>query len=330
MSGKETQRYLDKFHEFVEKNDNFIVSGHMSADGDAIASCLGVAEILEQQGKQFDVVFHDDVVDPRFSYLEKYPTIKNCDHFATPRWDAAIMCDTPEMKRLGRVADFYTMPMDKIFRIDHHPGNMPEGIHNWEDLTSSSTAVMVYFLLRSARVTWSEHLAETILSGIYYDTGRFAYRNTKPEDLSAAAEMVSFGAKPEKITKAIFFNFREEALKTFGTGLHKLQSFEGGRLHVIFLNHDDMKNVTSNEIEDLANYAAAVQGGFAGVFMREENPGQFKISLRSRSFMRVDTIARQFDGGGHPQAAGCRIEGNYDDIIEKLCHAFRVALQEQI
>ncbi len=81
MSGKETLRYLDKFHEFVEKNDNFIVSGHMSADGDAIASCLGVAEILEQQGKQFDVVFHDDVVDPRFSYLEKYPTIKNCDHF---------------------------------------------------------------------------------------------------------------------------------------------------------------------------------------------------------------------------------------------------------
>jgi phosphoesterase RecJ-like protein len=54
------------------------------------------------------------------------------------------------------------------------------------------------------------------------------------------------------------------------------------------------------------------------VFIREIETGFFKISLRSKSYVDVSEVARQFDGGGHIRASGCRYEGNYQDLLDKL------------
>jgi len=41
---------------------------------------------------------------------------------------------------------------------------------------------------------------------------------------------------------------------------------------------------------------------------------QFKLSLRSKGKVNVEKIARKFGGGGHVNAAACRIDGDIDEI----------------
>jgi phosphoesterase RecJ-like protein len=56
------------------------------------------------------------------------------------------------------------------------------------------------------------------------------------------------------------------------------------------------------------------------VLFKEAREGGFKVSLRSSGFP-VNKVAALFDGGGHRQAAGCTIEGDYDSVRRKLFDA---------
>ena len=319
------KKHIENLSGFIENHDNFIISGHISADGDAIASCLGFAELLVQKNKKFDLVFNDDPVDPRFKFLKRFDEIKSTHSEADNSWESAIICDTPSTERLGTVADLLTMPTEDIFRIDHHPGDDKFAANNWEDINKSSTATMVYLLLKYENVKWSKGLADIIMTGIVYDTGRFGYRNTHPEDLIAASEMLELGASIEQISQAIFFNYRLEAMKVFGHGLKESRVYEDGKLAVIFIDHEHMNYITTHEIEELSTWASSVSNALVGAYIREQGPGFYKLSLRSRSDVHVDGIAKSMGGGGHKQASGCRMKGTFEEVIEKLISEFRKA-----
>ena len=69
-----------------------------------------------------------------------------------------------------------------------------------------------------------------------------------------------------------------------------------------------------------------VRGVEAAVLLREEEPGRFRISLRSREPVDVSAVARHFGGGGHTQAAGCRVEGEPEGVRSRLLAAVEEAL----
>jgi phosphoesterase RecJ-like protein len=51
---------------------------------------------------------------------------------------------------------------------------------------------------------------------------------------------------------------------------------------------------------------------------------QYKLSLRSKGKVNVEKIARKFGGGGHVNAAACRIDGiNIDEIKSRVLEAVR-------
>jgi phosphoesterase RecJ-like protein len=53
--------------------------------------------------------------------------------------------------------------------------------------------------------------------------------------------------------------------------------------------------------------------------------GQFKLSLRSKGLVNVEKIARRFGGGGHINAAACRIEGDLETIKSRVLEAVKEA-----
>jgi phosphoesterase RecJ-like protein len=274
---KNDEQAITRFLDFADRFDNFMISGHISADGDAIAACLGVAEILRQRGKRSEVVLADHPVDPRFRYLAGFNQIRSRIDIETGDYNAAVIVDTPGRKRLGSVAELLPDDSEAIFRIDHHPGEGDlEGAIEWENRDKSSTALMVYEIASRAKVDFHSDLANILISGIIYDTGRFAYRNTKSADLKAAAHLLEAGANIEVISQVIFFNYRVDALRIFGKCLEDIALFADGQLAVIFVDHEKMNHVSSHEIEDLATYASSVRGALAGAFIREQGPGLYK------------------------------------------------------
>jgi phosphoesterase RecJ-like protein len=58
-----------------------------------------------------------------------------------------------------------------------------------------------------------------------------------------------------------------------------------------------------------------VDGVEVAVAVREEEPGRYRVSLRSNGSANVSAVCGVFGGGGHRRAAGCTLES---DDMEKV------------
>ena len=59
----------------------------------------------------------------------------------------------------------------------------------------------------------------------------------------------------------------------------------------------------------------------------EMQKDKFKISFRSKS-ADVNAVAGYFGGGGHTLASGCQIQGEYEEVIDKITFAVKRELPE--
>lgn len=317
---------------FLKNHDHYLITAHINADGDAIASTLAMSRFLKELGKQSIIVFHDKKIDTRFSYLQGFEQIQSfhnagtlIDPFFKKGIENAIVLDAPGYLRLGDVAQL--MPgSEHILKIDHHPVEDIMGNIDWVMEQASSTTVLVHEIIEKAEIAIDRELAECIFTGIFYDTGRFSFSNTTARDLYVCSKMVEIGVKPSDIANRIFFQNSFAALKTIGKGLYSLENHLNGAVNIIYLGYSDMANSDQSEIEELANYSVAIRGGKVGLFIRETEPGLHKVSFRSHSHVDVNRVAKRFDGGGHPQAAGCRIRGPKDEIINQILQVIKEQL----
>jgi phosphoesterase RecJ-like protein len=62
-----------------------------------------------------------------------------------------------------------------------------------------------------------------------------------------------------------------------------------------------------DETEGFVNYASSLEGVLAAALLRELEPGQTRVSLRSSGHLDVARLAREWDGGGHRNAAGATL-----------------------
>jgi phosphoesterase RecJ-like protein len=131
-------------------------------------------------------------------------------------------------------------------------------------------------------------------------------------------KMIDAGVNPSNINDRIFFENSFEAIRTIGKGLADMENHLDGAVNVIYLDFSMMTQNHQGEIEELANYSVAIRGGKIGVFIREIRPRFHKVSLRAKTNIDVNRIAKKFNGGGHTRAAGCRIDGTKKEVIQKV------------
>jgi phosphoesterase RecJ-like protein len=306
-----------KIHAFIEQHDHYLLSAHVNADGDAIASVIAVGLLLGKMGKQYKMVLHDQEIDFRFTYLKNFDKILPYSQNVSLQIENAIILDVPGLNRMGDVAKLLPS-RDHIVKIDHHPVEDDFAHLNLVDESASSTTRLVYEIASISGITIDNEMAKAIYTGIIYDTGRLSFSNTSSRDMFICGQMIDLGVDPADITNRIFFENSFEALRTIGKGLASMENYLNGMVNIIYLDHENMRGNHQGEIEELANYSVAIRGGKVGVFIREVKPNYHKISLRAKYGIDVNRIAKVFDGGGHTRAAGCRIEGSKEEVIQKL------------
>ena len=82
------------------------------------------------------------------------------------------------------------------------------------------------------------------------------------------------------------------------------------------------------DTEGLVDYARSIEGVEIGVLI-EERPGVIKASLRAKhGGLRMDTLAAQFNGGGHASAAGLNCQATLGEFYPKLLAALNQRLTE--
>ncbi len=303
--------------QFIDQHDQFLITAHMNADGDAYASCLAMGYYLHQQGKQFRIVLNDERPEDKYQFLWGWQFIEQFSPSESYQFQAALVLDVPSLKRIGEPANLLP-PKEHCVKIDHHPYEDDFAALQLVDVAASSTSQLVYEVLSRSDLQWNLDIATLIFTGIMYDTGRFSFSNTRARDFEIAAHLVPFGIRPHDIANQVFFSHSFASMKVIGYGLANLESHLNGKLAIIFIPYHVLQQNPEAEIEELANYSVALRGVEVGLFIREPKPGFFKVSFRSKGRANVNRVARAFGGGGHEHAAGCRLETTYPQLKQQL------------
>src|SRR5262249_8574478 len=95
------------FVEIIQAHGRFLLTTHVRPDGDGLGSMLAMAEMLEQHGKQCELVVAS-VYPPRYDFLD--PT-RRINRFAPPgdRWrsaEAVLILDTGTWNQLDSFGPF--------------------------------------------------------------------------------------------------------------------------------------------------------------------------------------------------------------------------------
>jgi len=320
------ERETEAILKLIAQHDTFMVTAHVSADGDAYGAALATAYMLKKLGKRAEVILSDDEIDEKYQSLAGWEEIKSWSADLNRQFDAAIAVDVSSKKRIGDASVLLPEP-DRCVMIDHHPKEEQFADTIMHDTTASSASRMVFELVEASGIELDADLATLILTGIMFDTGRFAFSNTSARDFEIAGKLIEAGARPEKVSEFMMFNIPLLSLKTIGYGLADLETKLDGKVGLIFLPKEHIEVDEPLDIDPLASYSLSPKGAEVGVFIRETSE-LFKISLRSKGLVDVSTIAREIGGGGHKQAAGCRFEGEYHVLLERLLELIQLQLTD--
>ena len=304
---------------FLGRVGTCLVTSHVNGDGDSIGSCLAMSRILSGMGKSATVVLPD--VPERFGFLPGFGDIRQADGLEGIRPDAAVVLDCPSLDRIGSVVNF--LGDTAILNIDHHRGNRHFGIANVVSEEVSSTCELLFHLFAAMDAEVDARLADQLYTGILFDTGSFRYSLTTARSHEVSAELIRCGARLDFIADRVYNNRSFGEIKLLGKAVESLSLRGEGRIALLHLSHEDMR---MGDPEEVVNYGLMIEGVEVAALLKEEKPGQFRISLRSRSGVDVSAVASHFGGGGHERAAGCRRQGNLASVTAALIGAIEKAL----
>lgn len=294
-----------------------LICSHIRLDGDAVGSELGLYHILSNLGKSPHIVNSAEV--PR-----SYRLLPGADRIGVSSadidegYDLIIVLDCPHFGRLDDLPDKWPKGVGRV-NIDHHATNENYLDVNWVNPAASSVGEMLFALAKTAGWPIPPESATAFYLALITDTNRFTLPHTTAYSLRSAAEMLEYGATHTQVAENVFYNDQIGLIRLKGMTLNSIRLAVDGRVAVGDLTQNMFKKtgVEAIDTQEFAEYPRSIEGVEVGVLLREMGDGKVKISLRSRENIDVERVAEVFEGGGHPQAAGCVIEGGIGEV-EKM------------
>jgi len=315
---------LSQVVQLVEQKQRFMITSHVRPDGDGLGSGLALYWMFRALNKDADVVLRDRV-PPAYNVLPGSELVLVQDD-VTEKYDAAFIIECSDVDRPG----LPSLKDQFVVNIDHHSTTVPFGDINWIDSTAAAVGEMIYNLCKALGVEVTEEIAECIYTALLTDTGSFHFSNTTERTLKIASELVRRGVEPARISQALFYSGSFSKIKLLGLVLSNIQRDDSGRIAWITMDRGTMyeADACEEDSDGIVNHALSIGEVEAVAFFKELSPGAYRVSLRSKGKNNVAKIAELFGGGGHRNAAGCRIEGDFESVrrrvIEELQHCIGV------
>jgi len=306
---------------FLERADDLLLTAHVNSDGDAIGSCLALQGLLHRMGKSATVIL-PEAPDSRYDFLAGWSQIRPAAAQPESRHRHVVVLDCPSRSRIGAAAG-YVAPDALVLNLDHHADNTNFGDANLVCPDASSSSQIVYHLAMAMALPIDADVAVQLYTGIVFDTGGFRYSLATATTLEVGADLVRRGAPMDLVADRVFGDRAAAEVRQLGQALRTLTLHCAGRVVTMHLTYAQLR---SGDPEDVANQGLSIHGVQAAVLMREHAPAQYRVSLRSKAPIDVGQVARLFGGGGHANAAGCRLEGALEEVQRRLVEAIEQRL----
>ena len=318
---------ITEFSHFLKNHDFFYIIAHKDPDGDAIFSCLGMADILKDQNLPYQLLSAGPFKRPEIRSKAKLFT-NEMKFLSEPerKKTGLIILDCSEMARLGEIeGDLKNLD---TYIIDHHK-TAEVSTQCIIDPTSPATACLVQQIYEKLIGTVPKETAENLFRGLSTDTGYFRFLNTdSAEVFRQAARLVESGANPRKTYDEITGGKPYTTRKLLGIMLDRVERRYNNKLAVTYETLDDTKKwgQEGRDSDSLYSLLLSVDGIEAVLFVRQDTELTCTCGFRSRDKIDVSAIAAKFGGGGHKNAAGLSIDGKIPDVVEKICAEFKKVL----
>ncbi|MBX3097081.1 MAG: bifunctional oligoribonuclease/PAP phosphatase NrnA [Fimbriimonadaceae bacterium] len=301
-----------------------LIASHLNPDGDAIGSSLAVAAFLTLMGVDCDVV-NADPVPENLKFLPGVNRVKSAP--AHDEYDLGIILDLDSMNRLGRVRDCFN-DIPRLMVIDHHVPHEQPGDLRIVMTGAPATCALLADLMLGSGIPLTSDIANYLLVGILTDTGNFRFPNTTPHSLHLAAELIELGADLPKMAEEVYHRKPIEAVRLLGWALSNFKTSMNDSLVWVTLPLRIFEELgaSDQDTEGIVNEILSVGSARIAMILRESAGGRIRGSLRSRGSINVATVAQQFGGGGHANAAGVSFTSSLSAAEEEIVKALEECL----
>jgi phosphoesterase RecJ-like protein len=313
---------MPKPEELVRGAQHVLVICHISPDGDAIGSLLGLGHALTRLGKQVTLACADGV-PKEFRYLSGWEGVVR-----RPRgdFDLVIGLDASDMSRLGDAYDAARWGHVPLLNIDHHVTNVNFGSVNWVDPSFASASQMVLELIDCLGVPITPEIAVCILNGVVTDTRGFRTQNTDLASLQAAVRLVSAGANLYEVAFRTLEQRPFATLRIWGEVLSRAKLENEIVWASVPAEQMAGTELSAGALSGLVGFLSGTQEAKVAVLFTGKEQGQVEVSLRSGPGVDVSRLALAMGGGGHPGAAGFTQKGTLDQVESVTLNELRALL----
>lgn len=284
-----------------------VITSHINADFDAVASMLAAQKIYEDSVVIFPGSQEKNLRDffiSSMSYLFNMASPSTID-FSSVK--TLVLVDTRQKRRLTDIRELLDRKEIEIHIYDHHPASEDDIKSDFQIFRETGAAVTILTrIIRENNIRISPDEATVMALGIYEDTGLFTYASTSQEDFSEAAYLLSCGVSLNTVSDLVVKEIRPEQVTWLNELLNEMVYHKINGFNVY------ISTISSSEyIPDLASIVQKVLRMedldifFAVVLMGN------KISIIARNRLAeldVGRILSSFGGGGHSYAASAKVD----------------------
>ena len=319
---------LKRFYSFLDKYDNFILTGHENPDGDAIGSEYALCRHIRNCGKNARILTAE-ILPEKYSFID----IDNIIEVITDENEipenltdyALIILDTNTPYNTGMIYSYLRDKIKDIFIIDHHESPEEDELikdYNCIETDASSSCEIIYKIINNSKINndITFDMAQAMFAGIVYDTGSFIYPKTTELTLLIASNLVKSGLKPNYIYSNMYESSSLSSLKLQSKVFSDITFHHNNRTAVQIMTKEMLKkfNASYEDGDSIINIPLKSKDIKISVFFKENKKGVLRCSLRSKNNLDVASIARSFGGGGHTTAAGFKCNEPLEIIIKKV------------
>ncbi len=315
---------LSQVVELIENKQNFAITTHVRPDGDGIGSSLGLCWLLRSLGKSAEVIVRDGI-PAAYAQLPGADEIKQIAE-VNGKYDAIFVIECSDLARPG----IKGLENQFTVNIDHHATSEHFGTINWIDQTASAVGEMIYNLCKAIGGRITREIAECVYLALVTDTGSFHFPNTTDRTLKVASELVKVGVKPAQISEVVYNSYPWSRIELMRQVLATVFRNESGTIAWMrqTLEMAESSEAVDGDNNGFVNIPLAAKEVEAVVYMREVQPNEYRVSLRSKGSINVARVAEKFGGGGHKNASGCRVEGDWDLREKEIVAALTEAVEK--
>ncbi len=305
---------------------------HINPDGDCIGSSLALYRFLSKQNKIVHCFVNANeksdkaLIPEKLSFL---PFTEVINKEKLKSYDLSIGVDVADGKRIGDGAfkTFLTGKNSIVF--DHHEGFVDFAKYTVREIDAASTTQILYKMLcEYDKEAIDKDIATLLYAGIVTDSGCFSFSSTSRETHIIAAELFEYGIDYGDINYRLMKDISSDVFNLKLRILSKAKFFEDGQIAVIIFRENDFleTNTQENNTDGMINSILDISTVEIAISIAETADKQYKVSFRTKEKVNAAACAKIFGGGGHAHAAGCRVYGYFEDVLEKIISASKEML----